>query len=207
MSTMIASYSTAARAPQQWATTVLSEHTTILRAPLIKGENDREGTRFRLASITDMDDHGFLPVPQRVLHLANAEPLARKYELQDYDVLLTIVGTIGRITIVPPNRSEPWISASNMLIIRFHEERRANAVAFTMFMKGPRGRAILQELTHGTTIPIISKKAFAKTRIPQLTDEVRALSSELFEQERELYRQRAELLQKVYQLQATYPPE
>lgn len=207
MQTMTANYSTAARAPESWPTTTLSEQATILRAPLIKSENQRDGRRFRLASITDMDDHGYLPTPQRVLHLVHAEPLARKYELQDHDVLLSIVGTVGRITIVPPNRSESWISASNMLIIRFREEQRANAIAFTMFMKGPKGRAILDELTHGTSIPMISKKAFSKTRIPQLSERVRMLSTELFEKERSLYRQQTELLQRVYQLQATYPPE
>lgn len=204
---MSTNYSTAARRPQEWEQTVLAQNATILRAPLIKSENQRDGTRFRLASITDMDDHGFLPTPHRILHLKGAEPLARKYQLQDHDVLLTIVGTIGRITIVPPNRTEPWISASNMLIIRFREEKRANAIAFTMFMKGPRGRAILDELTHGTTIPIISKKAFAKVLIPKLTADVWTISEDLFERERELYRRRADLLQKAHQLRATYPPE
>ena len=183
---------------------VLSDEARVLRAPLLKNETTRGGELYRVASISDMNDFGYLPVPQKEIRLRNGISKAEKYRLEPHDVLLTIVGTIGKISIVPPEIDEKWIPTSNMLIIRFYEDKSDKAIAFTMFIKSIPGRELLSRLTHGKTIPIISKKAFGKSVIPQLTSSVRKESKSLFSKETRLYIKREELLEQAEDVRKSY---
>ena len=183
---------------------VLIDEARILRAPLLKNENTRGGDVYNVASIADMEDYGYLPTPKKEIRIKANLARAEKYRLEADDVLLTIVGTIGKISIVPSDLSGKWIPTSNMLIIRFKDERSDKAIAFTMFMKSEYGRAILSKLTHGKTIPIISKKAFARTYIPELTSPVRKESKLLFSKEEKLYLKREELVAQAEELRKDY---
>ncbi len=183
---------------------VLSDVAKVLRAPLLKNETTRGGDAYRVASISDMNDFGYLPTPEKEIRLRQGVAKAEKYRLEPHDVLLTIVGTIGKISIVPAEFAEKWIPTSNMLIIRFLEDKAENAVAFTMFIKSMHGRSLLAKLTHGKTIPIISKKAFAKTVLPALTATVRKESKSVFSREEKLYQKRDELLDQAEELRKSY---
>ncbi len=183
---------------------VLVDEARILRAPLLKNENTRGGELFRVASISDMEDYGYLSTPRKEIRIRANAAKAEKYHLEPYDVLLTIVGTIGKISIVPGDLAGKWIPTSNMLIIRFREEKQDRATAFTMFIKSEHGRGILTRLTHGKTIPIISKKAFSKTMIPSLTAAVKKETKTLFGKEEKLYQKREELVQQAEELRKSY---
>lgn len=183
---------------------VLAEEARILRAPLLKNENTRAGDMYHVASIADMEDYGYLKTPKKEIRIkANAQK-AEKYHLEGDDVLLTIVGTIGKISVVPSDLTGKWIPTSNMLIIRFREDKAEKAVAFTMFMKSEYGRGILSKLTHGKTIPIISKKAFSRTLVPALTTATRKESKMLFAKEEKLYLKREELVAQAEELRKSY---
>ncbi len=183
---------------------ILRDTATILRAPLIKNEPVKGARMYHVVSITDMNDFGFLTTPKKTIRIKEKLPKAQKYELEPFDVLLTIVGTIGKITILPDALEGQWIPASNMLIIRFTNDKLDNAIAFVMFMKSRYGVDILTKLTHGTTIPIVSKKAFSRIVIPQLTPEVRKESKALFTKEERLYLKRQELEVAAQQLRGEY---
>ncbi|TVR56477.1 MAG: hypothetical protein EA426_13565 [Spirochaetaceae bacterium] len=183
---------------------ILRDAATVLRAPLIKNEPVKGALMYHVVSITDMNDFGFLITPKKTIKIKEKLPKARKYELEPFDVLLTIVGTIGKITILPDALEGQWIPASNMLIVRFTKDKLDNAIAFVMFMKSRYGVDILTKLTHGTTIPIVSKKAFSRVVIPQLTPEVKKESKELFTKEERLYLKRQELEVAAQQLRGEY---
>jgi len=183
---------------------VLKDVARTLRAPLFKSETGRKGRLFRLVSISDMPESGYLQLPQRQIHVKNMLDKAKKYQLQPHDVLLTIVGTVGRIAIVPHNPDGEWLPSSNMLIIRFHAERPTAAVAFAMFMKSVHGAKIFEELTHGKTIPIVSKKEFSRIAIPALTEVVKKKSKESFEAEEQIFRKRKELLKEAQRLRSNF---
>ncbi len=184
--------------------TVLVDEARILRAPLLKNENTRGGEVYRVASISDMEDYGYLATPKKEIRIRANAAKAEKYHLEPFDVLLTIVGTIGKISIVPESIQGKWIPTSNMLIIRFRDDKQDKAVAFTMFIKSEFGRAILNRLTHGKTIPIISKKAFSKTPIPALTTVIKRESRSLFGKEEKLYQKREELVRQADDLRKSY---
>jgi hypothetical protein len=183
---------------------ILQKEAVLLRAPLFKSELEHDAKPFRIASINDIPDYGFLPTPDRIVHIKSALDKAEKYTLQPWDVILTIVGTIGKIAIIPEYDDVRWVPSSNMFIVRFHDQQHDKAIAFSAFMRSSYGEDILRNLSHGTTISIVSKKQFSKIVIPYLTDEIKAKSQELFEKEQKLFEQREDILIKVASIRDSY---
>ncbi len=182
----------------------LNAETKILRAPLIKNENAKNSQLYHVASITDIPASGYLDMPKKEIRVKQSLPKAEKYELEPFDVLLTIVGTIGEITILPEKLPGKWIPSSNMLIIRFNDSKQDKAIAFYMFMKSKHGQSILKNLTHGATIPIISKKAFSKKLIPELTTDIKRESKKFFNNESKIFQKIEDLKKSAEELRATY---
>ena len=184
----------------------LKNEARILRAPLLKNEDNGNGAVYRVAAITDFPNVGFMPAPLRSIHVSDSLKLAQKYALQPYDVLVTIVGTIGAVAIVPPElpddmeNSEGWVPATNMLAVRFREEAEKKAIAFAVFMQSRHGKQVLDELTHGTTIPLVSKKEFSRRLIPYLSPEICDESMTIFYREIEIEEQRAKLSSEIERL-------
>lgn len=178
----------------------LKNEARILRAPLLKNEDQVSGEPFRVAAITDFPSAGFLGTPSRRILVGESAKLAHKYSLQPYDVLVTIVGTIGHVAIVPPEIEENWVPATNMLVIRFREETEKKAIGFAVYMRSRHGQRILEELTHGTTIPLVSKKEFSRRLIPYLSPEVCDESMTIFYREIELEEQRRKIAEEMQSL-------
>jgi hypothetical protein len=184
----------------------LKHEARVLRAPLLKNEDNVDGTPFRVAAITDFPNVGFLSTPEREIHVGENLKLAEKYELQPFDVLVTIVGTIGSVAVVPgefPRRGElyeRWVPATNMLVVRFRDDAEKKAIAFAVYMKSRHGREMLAELTHGTTIPLVSKKEFSRQLIPYLSPEVCDQSMTIFYREIEIEKKRRRLQDEIDEL-------
>jgi type I restriction enzyme M protein len=166
---------------------ILGEIATILRAPLLKNEPGKGGQEYKMVSITDFPDHGFIGIPAKTIRIKQSLAKAEKYHLGPFDVLLTIVGTVGRIGLLPESFDGRWIPSSNMLVIRFKKQSQDNALAFAAFIRSEPGQKILRKLTHGTTIPIISKKEFSKIVIPKLTVNIKKKMKALYSKEKKLY--------------------
>ncbi len=182
----------------------LSEVATLLRAPLMKDEGGAGGACYKVLSITDFPDYGNTAVPAKEVRIRQNLPKAEKYHLEPYDVLISIVGTIGKIIMVPGDMDGNWIPTSNMLIIRFREQKAENAVAFVLFMKSTHGQNILKRLTHGVKIPMISKKAFAKILVPVLSSDIRRLAKSTLMREERLYQKIEEIVNSIREVRAEY---
>lgn len=178
----------------------LKNEAKILRAPLLKNEDEVSGEPFRVAAITDFPSAGFLGAPARTIYVSESVKLAHKYKLEPYDVLVTIVGTIGHVAVVPPRMEESWVPATNMLVIRFREETEKKAIGFAVYMRSRHGQQLLRELTHGTTIPLVSKKEFSRRLIPYLSPEICDESMTIFYREIELEDQRHKLAAEMQNL-------
>lgn len=192
--------------PADVPTVVLRDVADLIRAPLIKSNTARGGAVFRLASIGDIPEHGFLPLPERSVRLQAGRAEALRFALEDYDVVMTMVGTIGRIGIIPEQRDEPWVPASNIVVIRFREQKREQAVALVAFIRSPHGRRLLHEMTHGRTIPIISKKAFARIQIPAMTPRLQKAITTYTRKETLLFQKRGEIERQIEDLRDAYLP-
>lgn len=155
---------------QQIQTTAIAKAATLLRPPLIKEEADAKirstGKKYYVVSMTDFPDTGYLRTLERQIIIDTQLDIAGKYAIKANDVLISIVGSIGHVAIIPPDFDEAAVPSSNILIVRLHESNPEKAILAGMFYKSKPGQEILRDLTHGKTIPLISKKAFAATPFP-----------------------------------------
>ena len=160
---------------------------SIQRAPLFKSDHSGAYQSVGVVSIKDFPTAGYIVDAARRIDVDQDDERIRQFFLEPYDVLVTIVGTIGKVTIVSPQLQDRWVAATNMLRIRFIENRQHHAIALYGFFKSPVGSAVLDRLTHGRAIPLISKKEFARIRIPELSPTVAEKTMDLWEQENALY--------------------
>jgi len=183
---------------------VLKHEAVILRAPLIKDENSPMGRDFRIVSINDFPEAGYLSSPERSIRVHSMLDKAEKYRLEPFDILLTIVGTIGKTAILPANIDEPCIPSSNMLIIRFRDDKWEKAITFLAFLKSNYGMRLLDELTHGRTIPIVSKKEFSATTIPAFEKNLIERGKHIFDQEVKVKKDRQRLADEIAAVRARF---
>ncbi|MFP4429693.1 MAG: hypothetical protein ACLFPV_00390 [Spirochaetaceae bacterium] len=164
----------------------LEDYADLLRAPLFRTEESGNHP-VRIASISDFPSYGYLPTPSRRVLLGERYHEARRYRLQPHDVLVTIVGTVGRVAVVADHLSEDWVPATNIVILRPREPTVGIAAALYLFFRSDSGRRAFDGLVHGKSIRLVSKKALAKIPIPTLTVKILKESGELFRAEIDLY--------------------
>lgn len=182
--------------------TPLSEQATLLRAPLFKDQPGETGTPLRVVSIKDFPEAGYLSTPQREIILQEQAEKARAYTLEPFDLVVTMVGTIGSVTIVPETLDGTWIPATNMFVIRFHEDRPRKARAMYGLVKSPEGQRLFESLAHGRGIQIVSKKQFSGLLLPKFTEDVLDRTEALWSEEVRLYQeglQRIEESRHIYE--------
>lgn len=183
----------------------LSDYARVIRAPLFTTSSDDPCRTYRIVSIRDFPSAGYLPEPARLVYLPPDDRQAEKYVVHPCDVLVTIVGTIGRVTIVPPNCPRNWIPATNIFVVRFFEADERIARTFYGLMKSRFGAQVLYNLAHGSRIQIVSKKQFSRTPIPPFTTELVSLFDDLWNQELDLCTRGRELLEKADHLYDSTP--
>ncbi len=164
----------------------LEDYADLLRAPLFKTEESGNHP-VRIASISDFPCCGYLPEPSRRVLLRERYPEAYRYRLQPHDVLVTIVGTVGRVAVVSDHVPEDCVPATNIVILRPREPTGDTAAALYLFFRSDSGRRAFDGLVHGKSIRLVSKKALAKVPIPTLSVKILKESGELFRAERDLY--------------------
>jgi len=168
----------------------------VIRAPLFKNEPGQGGEGFHVISIKDFPPAGYLSTPQREIILQDSAEKARGYIVEPYDLLVTIVGTIGAVTIVP-EYSGHWIPATNMLVLRPRERNPRKSRALYALLKSPQGQRVLARLSHGQGIQIVSKKQFSGVLIPEMNGELLDRTEELWQLERETYEESQRLFQRA----------
>jgi hypothetical protein len=182
--------------------TPLANLARVIRAPLFKNEPGRRGQGFHIISIKDFPPAGYLPTPQREIILQDSAEKARGYIVEPYDLLVTIVGTIGAVTIVP-EYSGRWIPATNMLVLRFREPDPRKSRGLYALLKSPQGQGILKRLSHGQGIQIVSKKQFSGVLIPEMNGELLNRTEELWQSEQENYEESRRLFQRAMETYET----
>jgi hypothetical protein len=179
----------------------LSEKALLLRAPLFKDQSAPGGTEYKVISIKDFPEAGYLPVPERTVILQKSADKAREYTVQPYDVLMTMVGTIGRVTVAGEDVEDNWLPATNIFIIRFHTDRPRSARALYGLIKSSAGQTILDDLAHGSGIQLVSKKQFSRVMLPAFNTDLFSRTEALWNEELTLYReslQKLEACRRIY---------
>jgi len=136
--------------------------------------------------------------------LTNNRVRATKYIVKDFDVLLTIVGTVGKVTILPEDTPPNWIPATNIIRIRFRQDKLDNAIALYAWLKSDSGKRTIANFTHGTTISIVTKSQILSIRLPDLSDDVREKTRRIWDEEQRLFRQAQEQLDRSQNIFRSY---
>ena len=176
---------------------------TVLRAPLFKDQAGSNGEPFRVISIKDFPEAGYLPQPSREIILQDRADKARGYAVQPFDLLVTMVGTIGHTTIVPETCESNWVPATNMFVIRLRQDNPAATRALYALFQSQGGQEILSTLAHGQGIQIISKKQFAGILVPEFRSDMLARTEKLWEEQLQLYRNGLDLLERSREVYRT----
>lgn len=181
--------------------TPLSEHADILRAPLFKDQPGQSGVPYKIVSIKDFPSAGYLPVPQRDVMLTDQAEKANSYTVRPHDVLVTIVGSIGHVSIVPEEAADNWVPATNIFVVRFQDDTARRSRALYALLKSVAGQSVLDTLAHGRGIQIVSKKQFSGVLIPEMNEEMFQRTESLWNEHIRLHREGLRLLdesQRVY---------
>lgn len=165
---------------------VLEDYADLIRAPLFKTEEAGDHS-VRIVSISDFPCCGYLPAPSRNVLLREHYAEASRYLLRPHDVLVTIVGTVGRVAVVSDHLSGDWVPATNIVILRPRNPSADIAAALYLFLRSNSGRRALDGLVHGKSIRLVSKKALAKIPLPPLCFDTLEKAAELFRAEVALY--------------------
>ncbi|MEX2445422.1 MAG: hypothetical protein WD492_17615 [Alkalispirochaeta sp.] len=191
----------AASLPAETPLQTLSDTASILRAPLFKSQSNRNGVEYRVVSIKDFPEAGYLPAPDRSIRLTDSAEKALRYTLCPYDLLVITVGSIGHVTVVPEDCEANWIPATNMYVVRFAEDAPRRSRALYAVFRSRSGQSLLEHMARGRGIQIVPKKVFAQIQVPVFSNEVLQVTEQLWEREYALYR---ESLQKLDQSRAVY---
>ncbi len=173
-------------------TVKLADEADLLRLPPgVKDEQIKKGgKRIRSISITDIPEAGYLNEVESVISLsADKFKGLKKYNIQPFDVLMSIQGTVGNVGVVPESFSGNWMANISLLVVRFHEAKQDNAVAFTMFMKSAHGREIIKKLQKGDSIKRINVKELASVEIPEINANIKKSAYAAFEKELSIKKQ------------------
>ncbi len=185
----------------------LADEADLLRLPPgVKDEKIKKGgKKIRSISITDIPEAGYLEEVESVISLSTDKFKGlKKYGIQPFDVLMSIQGTVGNVGVVPESFAGNWMANISLLVIRFHEAKQDNAIAFTMFMKSAHGREIIKKLQKGDSIKRINVKELASVQIPELNASIKKEAYSAFEKELEIKKQIDDLRASMDEVRTQY---
>jgi type I restriction enzyme M protein len=133
--------------------------------PPVRGEDS-----VKVAEINpgDFPAYGYLPAAGR--HVAvSARQLARDPDrgVRAHDVILTVKGPVGRVTLIGTNPAEATIVGQSCLGLRLPAESPLDARVLWLFLRSAPGQALLQRIVSvGSTVPLIQLRELLRLPVP-----------------------------------------
>jgi len=183
---------------------ILSDVAEIMRTPQIKGDAPQQGLELRMVNLTDLPEYGFVPTASKRINAPAPLPIAERYLLRPFDVVVSAVGTVGRTAPIPQQTESQWIASPNLFVIRFRDHTVDKAKAFYLYLRSDPGRQLLMSIKKGRKIPMITKKSFSQIRIPELTPSVRKEARSTFSKEVKLYQRIEETRRSINEMHSHF---
>ena len=170
-------------------TVKLGEIATIKRSQLVKDEGPDNGVTCRLVMLSDLPAAGFIESSEKKIHVQPDSKKIEQYRLRPFDVLISSKGSIGKVGIVGEIDSQCFIPHQSLQIIRLQGEEKLSerAIHLYMFLKSTIGQQLIQNITTGSTIPMIQTKLLAELPIPWGDERLMENSVKNFYKELSLY--------------------
>jgi type I restriction enzyme M protein len=144
-------------------------------------------------SASDLPPFGYISGPGRTV-LIDQLVVAKndRLFLRPLDILLIIKGSVGKTSLVPRNVPDPgpggWVAGQSAIVLRV-KPGAIDPRALIVQLRSARGKALLQHLVSGSTIPLIQLGQLMKLPILIGNTEEIGRASEAFERETALQKE------------------
>ena len=175
-----------AAAPKGFVT--LSDAATLFRLPPTLKSEDNAKTKIKVVTTYDIQDKGLAETTAKTMSLTkDTLSKTKKFFVDPYDVIISAAGTIGKTAIIPETLKGNIFPITTLLVIRFKEKKKENAVALLLYLKSSAGQKAIKKMITGKTIKILNIGTMAKMEVPELSPEVKKKALSTFNKIQSLY--------------------
>jgi type I restriction enzyme M protein len=150
--------------------------------------------------VADLPEFGYIRNPRKHVRLAGL-----KNVLQPLDILIAVKGSVGKVGIVSPELAETWVAGQSCLILRMRgdqPQRVHSPHSLLLYLRSAVGKACLERITSGTTVPLIQLRELRKLTVLVPTQHEQAAAEQAFSQ-MVAFQEQIEAMREQQQLLAT----
>lgn len=192
-------------------TVELNDLAEIIRPQALPADDGEQTHIFAEVSVQDVQGDGSIDEPTKLVKIEDRN-LAKvmRQKLEPDDVLLSVRGRIGTVGIVPTIRDEvgaaEWLASQAFVILRLRNNSPITPLILYRYLASPLGQGLLNSLTTGATVPMISMGDLKKLRIMVPTLREQREIEQQYEKIRKLRSQIKQLEQLTDELKAASWP-
>jgi len=125
---------------------------------------------FAEIGLQDIQADGSIRQPTKLIEIDDRSfGRSRRQRLEPGDVVLSVRGRIGAVGLVPKMMTKEgiagWLASQAFVILRVRETSPVKPLALYRYLASPLGQGMLQSLSSGATVPMISVGDIRKLRI------------------------------------------
>ena len=124
--------------------------------------NQKEG-KYLLSAKDILDGDVIIKKDSRIISEYDFNKIHKNYKLENYDVLLTVAGTIGRTALITNYKNNYTFQRS---VAIFKTDDKIKSLWLYYYLNSPNGKQIINSLAKGTTQLILPLKDLRKLKIP-----------------------------------------
>lgn len=138
--------------------------------------SNQEKGKYLLSAKDILDGNVHIKDNSRIISEEDFNKIHKNYKLENYDVLLTVAGTIGRTAIIKDYQNNYTFQRS---VAIFKTNDKIKSLWLYYYLNSPIGKQIIKSLSKGTTQLILPLKDLRSLEIPvpkNISDQERILS-------------------------------
>jgi restriction endonuclease S subunit len=117
-----------------------------------------------------VEPDGVVRTPTKLVYVDDRNlAKALRQRVQPGDVLLSVRGRIGAVGIVPEHQGQDgptaWLASQAFVILRLRHNSPITSLILYRYLSSPMGQGLLQSLSTGMTVPMVSMGDIKKLRV------------------------------------------
>jgi type I restriction enzyme M protein len=152
------------------AVVALNDIAEIIRPQSFPSEGGERVARFAEVGLQDIEPDGQIRRPAKRTEIDEAIiGKILKQRLAPGDVLVSVRGRIGAVAMVqeaePDEEVAGWLASQAFVVVRLRETSPVSQLTLYRYLASPLGQGLLQSLSTGTTVPMVSMGDMKRLRI------------------------------------------
>jgi hypothetical protein len=125
---------------------------------------------FAEVALQDIGADGFIRPPEKRVEVddRNFAKVTRQ-RLEPGDLIVSVRGRVGDVGMAPPDMEQDglagWLASQTFVIVRLRKSSPIRTLALHRYLSSPLGRGLLQSLTAGATVPMVSMGDLRRLKI------------------------------------------